>query len=61
MANFKRTTSVNGKLKNLCVIDGKFVDAESAEEIDVADILEKVYGRNAFDISTSYKSDEDIE
>lgn len=61
MANFKRTVGVTGKFKNLMVINGKFVDSETSEEINVAEILEKVYGNNAFDLSTSYKADEDVE
>lgn len=61
MASFKRSVNLSGKFKGLMIVEGNFVDTETSEIIDVADILGKVYGNNAFDLSTSYKSDEDVE
>lgn len=61
MANFKRTTSLSGKFKNVVSNGETFIDAETGEEINVCEILNKVYGSNPFDISTSYKADEDVE
>lgn len=61
MATFKKTTSVSGSFKNLIVQDGKFVDEESGEIIDVAGILANVYGSNAFELKTSFKSDMALE
>lgn len=61
MASFKRQISLNGKFKDICVSDGHFIDAETGEEIPVIEILEKIYGKNIFTLTTAYKSDEDIE
>lgn len=61
MASFKRTVGLSGKFKSLTIVDGNFVDSETSEIINVAEILGKVYGNNTFDLSTTYKSDEDIE
>lgn len=61
MASFKRSTSLSGKFKGVIVKDGMFIDCETSEVIDVAAILEKVYGNNPIDITTSYKADEELE
>ena len=61
MAVFKRQSTLKGIFKALTVVDGKFVDSETGEEIDVVGILAKIYGDNAFDLATQYKSDEYVE
>lgn len=60
MASFKKSTSINGKFKNVVCTGDSFVDEETGEEIDLADILYKIYGGASIDISTSYKEDTDI-
>lgn len=61
MAKFKRSISLNGKFQDLNVKDGKFIDAETGEVVDVAGICESIYGNETFTISTTHKSDEDVE
>ena len=61
MANFKRTTNTNGKFKMLAVADGNnFIDYETGEVVDVADIIGKCMGEEPFDLSVTQKSETDI-
>ena len=57
----KKSTSISGKFKNIMIHEGSFVDADTSEIVDIIGILEKAYGDNSFDISTSMKEDEDID
>jgi len=58
--SFKKQTTYTGKLKQLKIFDGNFVD-ESGEVINLVEILANVYGDMAFDLSTTSKSEEDID
>lgn len=59
---FKKSNSVNGKLKGICVHEGIFMDAESGEQVDVADLIARAVGEDTeVDISVSVKTDEDID
>ena len=61
MANFKRTTNTNGKFKMLAVVGGNnFIDYETGEVVDVADIIGKCMGEEPFDLSVTQKSETDI-
>lgn len=61
MASFKRTFSLSGKFKGIISNGQSFIEQETGEVIDLADILNKVYGDNAFDISTKYGTDDTVE
>lgn len=61
MAKFTKTRTIKGNYKGVVITDGQFVDAESGEQINLAEELQSVYGENAFDITTSLKTDEDID
>lgn len=62
MGEFKKSTNISGKYKALAVSDGQFLDPDTAEIIDVARELEKIYGTGTpFTLSTSTKVDEVIE
>lgn len=58
--SFKKQTTYAGKLKQLRIFDGNFVD-EAGETINLIEILSNVYGDMAFDLSTTAKSEEDID
>lgn len=61
MAEFKRSVNTTGKFKGISVIDGNFLYSDTGEAIDVARILEEVYGSGQpFDLSTTQKSDDAI-
>ena len=60
MAVFRRSTTLKGTIKNVVVHEGKFVDNETSEQIDLAQILADVYGNEPFDIATSLKTDEEL-
>jgi len=61
MANFKRTTNTNAKFKMLAVADGNdFIDYETGEVVDVANIISKCMGEEPFDLSVTQKSETDI-
>lgn len=61
MANFKRTTNTNGKFKMLAIADGNnFVDYETGEIVNVADIIGKCMGKEPFDLNVTQKSETDI-
>lgn len=57
---FKKTTKMNGKFKSVMVINGEFIDAESGEKLDLAQILSEFYGISAFSISTSKQDIEEM-
>ena len=61
MANFKRTTNTNGKFKMLAIAGGNnFIDYETGEVVDVADIIGKCMGEEPFDLNVTQKSETDI-
>lgn len=55
MNGFKKTTSTSGKIKNVVVHEGSFVDEETGDVIDLVKILGDVYGDQPFDLSASAK------
>jgi len=57
MIKFTKTNSINGTIKGICVHNGCFMDDETGEIINLAEILEQQYGDLAFDIKTSRKDD----
>lgn len=58
--NFKKQTTYSGKLKQIRIYDGNFVDEEGVV-INLVEILSNVYGDMMFDLSTTAKSEEDID
>lgn len=62
MANFKKTTAINGKFKELQVNeDGTFYEPDSGEIVDVGLIIRKIYGDQVFSIAISNKVDLDLD
>lgn len=61
MGVFKRSTNTTGKWKELCIVDGKFCDADTGEQVDIIGQLYAVYGDRVFSMSTSLKIDEEFE
>ena len=61
MANFKRTLNTNGKFKMLAIADGNnFIDYETGEAVNVANIIGQCLGEEPFDLSVTQKSETDI-
>ena len=61
MANFKRTLNTNCKFKMLAVADGNnFIDHETGEVVNVANIIGKCLGEEPFDLSVTQKYETDI-
>lgn len=58
--DFKKQITYSGKLKQIRIFDGKFVD-DSGEVINLVEILASVYGDMSFDLSTTAKSEEVID
>lgn len=56
----KKTTKYDGKLKGLHFEDGVLYDNEYVK-VDLLDFLFKAYGESPFDLSTTAKSEEEIE
>lgn len=61
MAQFKKSRTLKGTFKNVVIHEGALLDEDTGEAIDFINILSEVYGENAFDITTSLKTDEDID
>lgn len=61
MGNFKKSSSLTGKYKAIMIQDGNFVDTETGSVINLAEELGKIYKEESFDLSTSSKTDEDLE
>lgn len=61
MGMFKKSVSINGKYKELTVVDGHFVEPETGEEINLAEQLESIYGNQVFSLTTSNKIDVDLD
>ena len=61
MGIFKRITNTSGKYKQIVVHEGKFVDNETGDQIDIADEIAKSIGEDIpVDISVSMKTDEEL-
>ena len=60
MGAFKKTESIQGKWKSLQCVEEGLVDTETGEIIDIYEILKKQYGDKEFSLTTSYKSDTDL-
>lgn len=61
MAEFKKSTQIVGKIKNLIATEDGFMDDETGEMVPVLDMLHKAYGDTPFTLSVSYKSDVPVE
>lgn len=57
----KKTNGVKGKFKGIMVKDGKFIDNETGELVDVAAIAQRCMGEQPFDLSISVKSVEELD
>lgn len=60
MLELKKTTKWDGKLKGVRIVDNQVVDFEG-EIIDLYAVLEKAYGDQTFDLSTTTKVEEIID
>lgn len=59
--DFKKQTTYSGKIKELRIVNGQFIDKEG-EIINLAEILGSVYANNmSFDLSTTAKEEEAID
>ena len=56
----KKTVKYDGKIKAVHIVDGNIVDSDGVV-INLVSILEKAYGENLFDISTTTKTEEIID
>lgn len=56
----KKTVKYDGKFKGLHIVDGKCMTQDD-EIIDLVALLEKAYGSNDFDLSTTTKTEEIID
>ena len=62
MAEFKKSTQIVGKFKNIIATeDGTFMDDETGSIIEVGKVLHSVYGDTPMVLSVSFKSDEPVE
>lgn len=60
MGNFTRNVTIKGKFKNIIATGDGFMDDETGEDIDLSKILYEIYKDTPFELTTSYKSDEDM-
>lgn len=61
MGSFKKSTTLKGNYKNICIREGAFADAETGDIIPLADQLAAIYGEDTeFDLITNLKTDEDL-
>lgn len=59
--SIKKSGTTTAKFKMLAVADGKnFVDYETGEIVDVADVIAKAMGGEPFDMQATTKTEEDI-
>lgn len=56
----KKTVKYDGKIKGVRIIDGILYDKEG-NVVDLITVLQKVYGDSAFDLSTTTKTEENID
>lgn len=61
MANFKKSVNTSGKIKNVVSNGEVFIDNETGEELNLAEIFYKVYGGSPFEISSSQKEDIELD
>lgn len=59
MIKFNKSNTITGTMKNICVVNGMFVDDETGEVVDLVSMLQQVFGDNPFDMKVSRKSDID--
>lgn len=61
-AVIKRNETVTAKWNKIACVSGKFVDPETGEESNVAEMLEKVYGSNQiFTLAATNKVETNLE
>ena len=61
MITFKKSTSIAGKLKGIVSDGSGFFDADTGEEVNLAKVLNDIYGNIPFDLSSTVKQDEDLD
>ena len=61
MIKIKKSESTSLKGKNIAIINDKFADYETGEEIDMVKIFKDTFGEFPFDISAIQKSDTEEE
>lgn len=59
MIKFSKSNTITGTMKNICVINGMFVDDETGEVVDLISLLQQEFGDQPFDMKVSRKSDID--
>ena len=59
MIKFNKSNTITGTMKNICVVNGMFVDDETGEVVDLVSMLQQVFGDSPFDMKVSRKSDID--
>lgn len=61
MSTFKRSVSTSGKLKSIVTNGETFIDDETGEELNLAEIFYKVYGSSPFELSSSQKENVELD
>lgn len=61
MIKVKKSESITLKGKAITIIDNKFVDYETGEEIDVVSILKNTFGEIPFDLTVVQRMDTEEE
>lgn len=61
MIKVKKSESITLKGKALAVIDGKFADYETGEEIDIVSVLKNTFGEFPFDLTAVQRIDTEEE
>lgn len=61
MIKVKKSESITLKGKAITIIDNKFVDYETGEEIDVVSILKNTFGEIPFDLTAVQRMDTEEE
>ena len=57
MIKIKKSESITLKGKTIAIINDKFADYETGEEIDMIKILKETFGEFPFDLTAVQKSD----
>ena len=61
MLEFKKSGTITGTAKSVFLRDGKFIDEETGEEIDVLRAIEAIMGDHSFDLKVTQKIEMDEE
>lgn len=61
MATFRRTTKLTGEIKDLVATENQFVDANTGEVVNVAEVFHGVFGGQPFSIVATYAENEKFE